>query len=618
MNSQGYSKDNIHKGNTKIVAGGIDVDGLVRVGDQSIAGDGYVLPAVKGTEGQVLTMNADKTTSFQDASSGSLTLIGSGNNDSVGASGGTANQGFLPSFTGVRLTDIKNLPIGSSYIIEAQSVVSFTYDGTSPTVISYLQTNLNLTLGGTSTNTATISNQANTNVYPSPIVVGNTYRSYWYYKAVITRTAFLLFSLNTFSTMNRFGNTNYLVNMSTIPNPPNVLVIDGDVNDTTLDFTFQFDNFLGSGTLVVYDNPSINWYISQLGQVSGGGSGGVSDHLLLTNLNGGPLLDGGHTNMFVISGAKPMLGNINMNNNNITNTSIISGNNGDLDFTGTETHLNSNNDLHLEASSNFNTEVRIQGNGQFKVLHGGGDRFSVANNLITANRAISMDNNDIGDIRSLSNVSAGAFIDFGFLVPNQLQLLSSDIVLRDTGSGNAIEINSSRVLIDGQVGNTEIRAIGADVELTCNNLNLQGASSINNDKIAMNNTLAEHPIIVYLPALLADFPDPVKNLLVTINSSGNIRPIAYGDPDNTGVVGTTHEIVTADGLVPVQVGGICSFTPAPTVVINAGTQFEKTNTGVPTIFGCIQPSNGVGTCGVTLTAGTGATDGSVKVLGLWQ
>ena len=30
----------------------IDVDGLVRVGDQSVGGDGYVLPAVKGTEGQ--------------------------------------------------------------------------------------------------------------------------------------------------------------------------------------------------------------------------------------------------------------------------------------------------------------------------------------------------------------------------------------------------------------------------------------------------------------------------------------------------------------------------------------------------------------------------------------
>ena len=66
MNSQGYTKDNIHKGNTKIVAGGIDVDGLIRVGDQSAGGNGYVLPETKGTIGQVITMNADNTTSFQD------------------------------------------------------------------------------------------------------------------------------------------------------------------------------------------------------------------------------------------------------------------------------------------------------------------------------------------------------------------------------------------------------------------------------------------------------------------------------------------------------------------------------------------------------------------------
>ena len=70
MNSQGYTKDNIHKGNTKIVAGGIEVDGLIRIGDQSTGGDGYVLPAVKGTEGQVLTMNADNTSSFEDAGGG--------------------------------------------------------------------------------------------------------------------------------------------------------------------------------------------------------------------------------------------------------------------------------------------------------------------------------------------------------------------------------------------------------------------------------------------------------------------------------------------------------------------------------------------------------------------
>lgn len=473
------------------------------------------------------------------------------------------------------------------------------------------------------------------------------------------------------------GSSNTLVPLaywSTLPNPSFKLSlgwkqVSGDARAIATEYTID------------YLNTDQNVLVSS-------GGGGVSDHLLLTNLNGGPLLDGGHTNMFLTNGNKPMTGNIDMNNNNIQNVpvisnsgaplvlfetsnanaiilnrdvnngiylecinpaqninlsagggsnsfqvrptdilagsnldmnnndvinvsdlrgigsnnhinmnpsnqmdissgviainsssallsnannyqvfrilnqdkilvtgsriyiknapldmdnnnidnaAIISGPNGDLDFTGTETHLNSNNDLHLEAASNFNTEVRIQGSGEFKVLHGGGDRFSVENNIIRANRDFSMLNNDIGDVRSIS----------------------------------------------------------------------------------MNNTLAEHPIIIYLPALVADFPNPIKNLLVKINSSGNIQPIAYGDPDSTGVIGTTDEIVVANGLVRVQVGGICSFTPSSGQTINAGQKFERSNSGTPVLFGTIIVANGVGTCGVALTSGTGAADGSVKILGLW-
>jgi len=75
MNSRGYTKDNIHKGNTKIIAGGIDVDGLVRIGDQSVGGDGYVLPSIKGNEGDILTMNADNTTSFKSSSLASARVV---------------------------------------------------------------------------------------------------------------------------------------------------------------------------------------------------------------------------------------------------------------------------------------------------------------------------------------------------------------------------------------------------------------------------------------------------------------------------------------------------------------------------------------------------------------
>ena len=299
MNSQGYTKDNIHKGNTKIVAGGIDVDGLVRIGDQSVGGDGYVLPAVKGTEGQVLTMNADNTTSFQDASGGSMTRVGAGNNNTISIPATTLGVPLVPSFEGVKIVDIKNIPPGSSYIIEAVSSVQFTYDGTSPTIQSYLGVNLNLSLGGTSSNTINVNNQSNPNVYPSPVVVGTIYRANWYYKAIITRnfngTAFYI---STFSTMNRFGNPNYYVNMPTIPTGAIFFTIDGDPDDTTIDFDLTIDQALGAGTIVRYEGPSINWYVSQIDEVNPP-TLLTNDHTQLTNLNSG---DAGHTQFALLNG----------------------------------------------------------------------------------------------------------------------------------------------------------------------------------------------------------------------------------------------------------------------------------------------------------------------------
>jgi hypothetical protein len=116
MNSQGYTKDNIHKGNTKIVAGGIDVDGLIRIGDQSTGGDGFVLPEVKGTEGQVLTMNADNTSSFQDGGGTTgrifknlFTMIDPNTNYSA-----SLNNVYSTGYGSLDLGSIDNFPVGAS------------------------------------------------------------------------------------------------------------------------------------------------------------------------------------------------------------------------------------------------------------------------------------------------------------------------------------------------------------------------------------------------------------------------------------------------------------------------------------------------------------------------
>ena len=462
MNNLGYSNDTLLIGTSRIKGQGQ----TLIIGDDN-NGLGYVLPTEKGDEGQVLTMNADNTTSFQDASPGSLTTkIGSGNNDSVSAAGGTANQGFLPSFSGVRLTDIKNIPPGSSYVIEAQSVVRFTYDGTSPSIISYLQTNLNLTLGGTSSNTATISNQANSNVYPSPVVIGNIYRSYWYYKAVITRSASgSIFFLNTFSTMNRFGDTNYLVNMNTTPNPPNTLAIDGDPNDTTLDFTFQFDNFLGSGTSVTYDEPSINWYISQLGQVSSPALL-TNDHTQLTNLNSG---DSGHTQFALLqgrNGGQVLSGgitplhfltlkshNIGLNNIVVKDSNTTFEKDIDLDNNSLLNGLGVNTQFLLASSQTETPLIVGSGGGSLAITSNdltltennlpGGEYINFNNTRALTYKTIDMNTNDITNANVIVRASNGNLINFdNDIAP---PIITGALTI-ESGAGKEININADNVL----------------------------------------------------------------------------------------------------------------------------------------------------------------------------
>ncbi len=65
MNNLGFSKDSVNIGDFRIKGQGE----TLRIGDDN-GGDGYVLPIEKGTIGQVITMNADNTTSFKDIGGG--------------------------------------------------------------------------------------------------------------------------------------------------------------------------------------------------------------------------------------------------------------------------------------------------------------------------------------------------------------------------------------------------------------------------------------------------------------------------------------------------------------------------------------------------------------------
>ena len=69
MNYLGNTNDNIHIGDTFIKNGGLSVEGDLLVGGNTTFNeisvdelnvDGYKLPTIAGTDGQVLTMNPDR------------------------------------------------------------------------------------------------------------------------------------------------------------------------------------------------------------------------------------------------------------------------------------------------------------------------------------------------------------------------------------------------------------------------------------------------------------------------------------------------------------------------------------------------------------------------------
>ena len=143
----------------------------------------------------------------------------------------------------------------------------------------------------------------------------------------------------------------------------------------------------------------------------------------------------------------------------------------------------------------------------------------------------------------------------------------------------------------------------------------------------MGSGLAHCPIIVKLPCQASDFPYAFNNLLLTMDSSGFVRPILSSDSDRTLVIGVTNEVVTSGmSLVDVQVGGIIKITPHYNQVCTPGKKLERSNQVPPYpspisgFVGGVVQSNGLGfgICAQALTSGTGSADGSVKILALWN
>ena len=195
----------------------------------------------------------------------------------------------------------------------------------------------------------------------------------------------------------------------------------------------------------------------------------------------------------------------------------------------------------------------------------------------------------------------------------------------DTGMGHSLSL----LLGADEIKANQIETTNIDVT-TINGTPYTAAaaaSSGSQSSLELGDGVVEAPIIINLPCQYSEFPNPtVDGLILTIDSTGRVRPIGDGDSERTIVIGVSAEAVTPTMTsLKVAIGGICKFT-----VYNEchpGDYLERNNQGQRLVKGAVQaqvrdssgtPYNpGYGVCAMALTSGTGATDGSSQVLGLF-
>ena len=200
---------------------------------------------------------------------------------------------------------------------------------------------------------------------------------------------------------------------------------------------------------------------------------------------------------------------------------------------------------------------------------------------------------------------------------------------RNTGTFKIVDHNGDDVLEVDSNNDLKIGR-GANKQTLCTNAGVPnvggGGGGGAQSSIELGNGVQEAPIIVNLPCLYSEWPNPtISNLIVTIDSTGRCRPIGdNGDGERTIVIGvSTEPIIPGQTSIKVAIGGIVKITVYNQCV--AGDYLERNNQGMRLVKGAVQAqvrsgSNvfnpGYGVCAQALTSSPGATDGSAKVLAI--
>lgn len=340
----------------------------------SLSVDGYTLPESAGTDGQVLTMNADgKTTDFKDITAGTARVVV---NKYTGINTRNRNQaenGLIVSIessgVGSKIYNDTEFSEGSVIVIRAYG--SWTYLRSSQTFIPEGSFWL---LFGTPPNGPLLielfkpfPNKPFGGTFPvTKGAVGN-----WELNIQITRINATQVRIGA-TMQNSLQVSEFEVELNIVfPEQgvaiPDIFNIPGFPLDCAV--KWQDNSSQGGGTAYLY--PTLCGYTQDLinagTNILATSQTLSTNHLLLSNLNAnGPsgYADSGHNLMLLSDGSKPLTGTINMNGNNIVNCASLSNDGGTelLDFSSNNALLKTDGQLAGIQETNTLNNIAVSPN----------------------------------------------------------------------------------------------------------------------------------------------------------------------------------------------------------------------------------------------------------------
>jgi len=514
MQFQGYSVDNLHRGDVRIT-GDLEVDGDMEIkGDVVYTGDvkieppnclstdcinsatpatgieintEYKLPIVKGTANQVLTqVDALGNCEFKNAGGGTGTARVITNKyymvtpqpntawsyntyqtiDSVGNGSKVIQADDFPTFAQIRIKAFGTWNITSTTPqVSPKGVLRLTF-GTiqielDDILIATLYTgsqNLNY-VGGFNWNiyitrfSATLIKIAFTNQ------TGTTIGPYYYVAPEHLSQSFDQYSLPSFPANIELE----WKNTSALTTDPEIYPITG-------------------GYSIDIMNPTTDILTST--------SSPATDHLTLANLNAGPLGDGGHVNAFLINGIKPMTGDLKMNNNNIIDANEITK----TTPSGANLEIKNNDGPVVISAQGLLSNIQLTTPNNM-ILTGSNMEFFTG--TIDCYGNINMQGNNISNIGDLLDNTSNNKIDMKdpvFLNAINISSNGNGCIIQETTSTNNIGILPTGGGMAVASGNLQLRCADPVASLNIvkqfgGNINLDSAGLVvvNNSDLDMNN-----------------------------------------------------------------------------------------------------------------------------------